>query len=125
MEGCGAVVPKASLETHMQEMHSLVPCSCGKTVEKSKISRHKERSCKDRLRSCRFCEMKIAAREYRAHLEYCGSRTTVCPRCKQRVRLNLFRKHYESQCGKSHNSPRSGAESASIFEKMSDFFSFS
>jgi len=47
---------------------------------------------------CEYCELIFPAESHAEHVEYCGSRTDLCPRCDQFVKLRDRKLHEESNC---------------------------
>lgn len=84
---CGAVVPTAQRQEHLQTAHAPTKCDqCEEEVEAYLLAKHKEEECKQRLVSCEYCELKMPYISVFQHQMKCGEITEVCPECKQRVR---------------------------------------
>jgi len=86
-EKCGAVLPTAQRQEHLQTTHSPKQCDqCGEQVESYLLANHQAESCKKRLVQCDYCDLKISHAALHEHQVTCGEITDVCTECKQRVR---------------------------------------
>lgn len=95
---CGQVVQKSSLDTHIDDYHRLVQCSCGESVEFYLLQHHKQDECSHRVVQCKYCHLKKKLVDMAEHELSCGTRTDKCEKCNQLVMIQDFEKHRELEC---------------------------
>lgn len=96
---CKDPVPRTQLQQHQDELHALVKCDiCGLEMQISNLENHKEQLCEKRDVKCPICEIETPLDSYTDHLDYCETRTQLCPNCNQYVMQRDWNKHEESAC---------------------------
>ncbi|KAL0244154.1 hypothetical protein GEMRC1_008239 [Eukaryota sp. GEM-RC1] len=95
---CNEPVSLTSLSDHIQEQHAIVTCVCGERMEARDLEIHKSQHCRNRPIKCAYCDLALPLGEIMEHEKECGSRSTDCENCGQRVRLADLEQHFLSNC---------------------------
>ncbi|KAL0207399.1 hypothetical protein P9112_012027 [Eukaryota sp. TZLM1-RC] len=95
---CQEPVSITSLSSHIEEQHAQTQCSCNKVLEKRQLDFHKKNECPDRPIQCKYCDIQLPLHQILQHEAECGSRSTICEECGERVRLAHLDNHLISGC---------------------------
>jgi hypothetical protein len=128
---CNEIIVPAEKSKHDDLMHRDIVCDCGKKVEPRRFQNHKETECPMRLVDCKYCTVKVTAKEKDSHQAFCGGKSIPCGLCGKEVaakrmdihlavdhNINVSLKDKEDFMPKAHNSATDKTESDDLAKAL-------
>jgi len=82
---CMNIIQWKEKDKHIEVVHSLLECGCGKSLNSAEMLVHREFECELRKVICQWCNVSLPVKELRSHQYKCSSLTDKCEICGKYV----------------------------------------